>query len=102
MKSVNNAPVYAGMYMELAEIARSHGYAMAVHGSMARDFDLICVPWIQKPSDPRDVVKSFCELYNVVGPIKATLKEHGRLCYAINFSFADCYLDISFMPTKEN
>lgn len=44
MKPANNAPVYACMYQELAEICRAHGYALAIHGSMARDFDLIAIP----------------------------------------------------------
>ena len=49
MKPANRAAVYAAaLYPDLAEIAREHGYALAVHGSLARDFDLIAVPWREK------------------------------------------------------
>lgn len=41
MKPANLAPVYCALYPALAEIARKHGYAMAIHGTMARDFDLM-------------------------------------------------------------
>lgn len=102
MKPANNAPVYAGMYRELTEIARAHGYAMAVHGSMIRDFDLICIPWTHNPSTPHEVVTAFSKCFHLAGRIpEPTIKEHGRLAYSLNFSFADCYIDISFMPTKE-
>ena len=88
------------MYKELTEVARTHGYALAVHGSMIRDFDLICIPWVTCPSTPREVVKAFAEIFRIGQIPKPTLKEHGRLCYTLNFSFADCYIDLSFMPIK--
>ena len=56
MKPPNFAPLYAALYPELAEVARSHGYALAVHGSLARDFDLIAVPWAESVSEPGAVV----------------------------------------------
>ncbi|MFC3642273.1 hypothetical protein [Aquibium oceanicum] len=56
MKPANYAPVYAGLYPELAEIARKHGYAMAVHGSLARDADLICIPWTDEAESPQAIV----------------------------------------------
>lgn len=38
MKPPNYAPVYAAaLYPDLAELFRSHGYALACHGSLARD-----------------------------------------------------------------
>lgn len=40
MKAANFGPVYACIYPGLAEVTRAHGYALAAHGSMARDFDL--------------------------------------------------------------
>lgn len=46
MNPANRAPIYAACcYPDLAEIARGCGYALAVHGSLARDFDLIAIPW---------------------------------------------------------
>lgn len=65
MKPANNAPIYCGLYVDLAEIARKHGYAMALHGSMARDFDLICIPWVELPSNPQAVVDEICSTFAI-------------------------------------
>lgn len=93
------APVYAAIYPELAKLCRMHGYALAVHGSMARDFDLIAIPWIDEASDPETVVKAITTHYDfkeVGGP--ATLKKHGRLAYSLAIGFGECCVDLSFMP----
>lgn len=56
MKDANYAPIYCGLYPALAEVTRKHGYALAIHGSLANDFDLICIPWLAEPSEPKEVV----------------------------------------------
>lgn len=45
MKPANPAPFYACLYPALCDIAREHGYALAIHGTVATDLDLIAVPW---------------------------------------------------------
>lgn len=101
MKPANLGPFYAaGLYPKLAEVFRAHGYALAVHGSLACDFDLIAVPWADEAtSDPAVVVAELLEKFafkkEADGP---TLKPHGRVAYNIALSFADCRLDVSFMP----
>lgn len=37
---------YACLYPKLAAIAREHGYALAMHGSLVADCDLIAVAWV--------------------------------------------------------
>lgn len=101
MKPANYAPVYACLYPELAEITRKHGYALAAHGSMARDFDLVCIPWIDEPADPEVVVKEITSTFaikEVGGP--PSLRCHGRLIYSLSLSFGECFLDFSFMLTQ--
>lgn len=96
------APVYAAaLYPELAAIARDHGYALAVHGSLRRDFDLICIPWVREPSPPRDVVEAFVSRFAIreIGG-EPTTKEHGRMAYTLAIGFGECAIDLSFMPTK--
>lgn len=97
MKPANHGPIYVAMYPELAEIARAHGYALAIHGSLARDFDLICIPWSEAPSTPDDVVADMGRhfAFSPQGPEK---KNHGRIAYAISVSFGECFIDLSFMP----
>lgn len=39
----------------IREVAKDHGYAIGLHGSTRRDFDLIAMPWRDNPSD-KDVL----------------------------------------------
>lgn len=98
MKRANMAPVYCALYPALAEIARSHGYALAIHGSLGRDFDLICVPWILEPSEPVNVVKEMTTRFAIKQVGAMEVKEHGRETYTIAFSFGECFADLSFTP----
>lgn len=97
-KDPNFAPVYCALYPELAKITRKHGYALAVHGSLARDFDLICVPWVPTPSEPADVVREITtEFYlRQVGDPDVTL--HGRERWMLSVGYGECAIDLSFMP----
>lgn len=100
MKPANFAPVYCSLYPALAEIARKHGYAMAIHGSMARDFDLICVPWTEKPSQPQVVVDEFTSTFAMTDVTSPDIRPHGRMVYSISFGFGEFFADLSFMPTE--
>lgn len=100
MKDANYAPFYsAGLYPKLAKIFREHGYALAVHGSVGTDFDLIAVPWVHEAGDPADVIeecqKKFAFRKDVCKPGP---KPHSRCAYKLHMSFGDCSLDISFTP----
>lgn len=101
MKPANLAPVYCALYPALAEIARKHGYAMAIHGTMARDFDLICVPWVETPSKPEEVVAEITATYATTDITNPGYKHHGRLAYSVCFGFGEFFADLSFMPIVE-
>jgi hypothetical protein len=101
MKPANYAPVYAAaLYPGLAEITRKHGYALAVHGSLARDMDLICVPWTIEASEPQVVVNAITKRY-AIEQLKDdpwSYKEHGRIVTVLTVGFGECFIDLSFMP----
>lgn len=94
------APVYCAMYPELAKVARAHGYALAVHGSMQRDMDLICVPWIAEPSEPAAVVKAMTAKFAIEVIGEPTQKEHGREAWTLSIAWGECAIDLSFMPRR--
>jgi len=98
------APVYAAaMYQELAVIARQHGYALAVHGSLQRDFDLIAIPWVENPGTPENVIKQITDTFAVqLSRGGATQKPHGRLAYTLIVGFGHCAIDLQFMPTRKD
>lgn len=98
MKPANYAPVYAGLYPELAEIARRHGYAMAVHGSFAKDADLICVPWVQDAAEPQAVVDAILSEFVMRSVGEPTVREHGRLVYSLTIAAPSAFVDLSFTP----
>jgi len=98
MKPANYAPVYAGLYPELAEIARAHGYAMAVHGSMARDADLICIPWTDEDSSPQEVVEAIEAEFAIRRVSDPKFREHGRTVYSLTIAGPGCFIDLSFTP----
>jgi len=98
MKPANFAPVYCAIYLGLAEIARAHGYALAIHGSLARDADLICIPWIAVPAEPAEVIAAMCAEYAIQEVGQPGAKEHGRIAHTLSIAFGECAIDLSFMP----
>lgn len=98
MKAANYAPVYCALYPQLAEIARKHGYALAIHGSLARDMDLVCIPWADEVGEPTAVVDEMCNTFAITKVEELTPKNHGRLCQTISICFGECFIDLSFMP----
>lgn len=99
MKAANYGPLYAAcLYPQLAESFRDKGWALAVHGSLARDFDVIAVPWQPDPVPPQLCVDSICSYYGVRQIGDPVLKLHGRLVFTLIFQFGESFIDLSFMP----
>ena len=101
MQKANYGPFYcAGVYPKLAEIFREHGYALAVHGSVASDFDLIAVPWIDAAAEPAAVIAKVFErfVFDKTDPCEPTSAPHGLVKYKLHMSFGSCSLDICFVP----
>lgn len=98
MKSANYAPVYLAIYPKLADLVRSHGWALAVHGTMGRDFDLIAVPWVTSPITPEEVVESIIKTFAVKPVGWFELKEHNRRVITLSIGYGECFLDLSFTP----
>lgn len=100
LKPASYGPFYAaGIYPKLADIFRRHGYALAVHGSVQSDFDLIAVPWVEDAGEHEAII---AEVEKLVAAKFARLgsesRAHGRVTYKLAMSFGDCALDISFTP----
>lgn len=93
------AAVYAAaLYPEFVALFREHGYALAVHGSLRRDFDLVAVPWVKDVTEPAALVAELERGFTVrqVGDIGC--KEHGRIAYTLSVGHGACAVDLSFMP----
>lgn len=99
------APWYVMAYVKLERLAWRHGYALALHGSMSRDLDLIAVPWTEDADPPSKLLASFRRFVIDKAPVKLKVgapfpKPHGRQAYSIPIGHDGHYIDLSIMPRK--
>ena len=105
MKEANFSPIFAFMYIGLCDIARENGYALAVHGTLNCDFDLVAIPWTDEAIEPFALVKQIearigiCEpdIFLGLHSQYPELKPYGRLAWLIKLGNGAA-LDISVMP----
>ena len=102
------APWYVMAYTQLDRIAWRHGYALALHGSMTRDLDLIAIPWTEDAEPPEKLLKAFVNFVKSKSKVDVKLympgvtkKPHGRIAYSIPIGHDGHYLDVSIMPRKK-
>ena len=57
----NYAAFYTQILPALRETAHRHGYALGLHGSMARDLDIIAVPWVEGASATEDLIRDLAQ-----------------------------------------
>lgn len=105
---------YEQLIGPLRATARECGYALAVHGSLARDIDLLAVPWTE------DAVPARALVIAVHNCLKRTLdnphylhhpchhlrheyqKPHGRRAWTFMLCFEGVYIDLSVVPLVKN
>lgn len=125
MKPPTRAPVYACMYPGLCDVARKLGYALAIHGTVTSDLDLIACPWTEEAVSPEvlkdalmkhiaacgydDLLRRDCPhlteehiaqivAVNDSGCVSGgTKKPHGRLAWNL-YLYAGSKVDLSIMP----
>jgi hypothetical protein len=119
---------YALVIGPIRETARKCGYAVGVHGSLARDIDLIAVPWTRDAVSGNELAERLIRTVerllgkaskrarwhdrrgrpteaffrgHVVAPgTKGTQpKPHGRRCWSIHLGGGP-YIDLSVMPRR--
>lgn len=92
----------------LRDVARSLGYTIAIHGSLARDVDLVAIPWIEAAATPEVLA---CTIRDAIagqfskrqdGSIDLNHRPHGRESWAIvTPSLWGSYIDLSVMSTSQ-
>ena len=89
----------------IREAAKGQGYAVAVHGSLKRDIDLIVVAWTEQAKPAEELVRA---IMGAVGGILGSCimltalsdKPHGRLaCTLVHPGFAG-EIDLSVIPPR--
>lgn len=119
MKDVTNAVAFSLLIPSLMKAGREVGYAIAVHGSMSRDLDLVAIPWTEGAvsaerlilhlvaavdghirNGSRKVQKEGSDeaTWETVSGSEPAVKPHGRLAWTIHLGHNGMYLDVSVMP----
>ena len=93
---------YAVLYNSMKKAALDCGYALAMHGSMHSDMDLIAVAWTEDAKSARILVNAInkCLGKTVWKEYKwrrAFKKPHGRLAHTLTIC-ADWHIDLSVIP----
>ncbi len=107
--------MYAVLISPLRHVSREHGYALAQHGSLSRDIDLVAVPWVSEASEPKVLAEAIrAKAEEVVGIAFDSdrtgaanpeffvngmpgAKPHGRLTWTFHLGGGP-YIDLSVMP----
>jgi hypothetical protein len=104
------AEFYGALIEALRHVAYRCGYALAVHGSLKRDIDLIACPWRQSAVSACYLIDSLAKATEaIVGMARVRdvdkdrqpeKKPCGRLAWSFYLTHRDdmAYLDISVMP----
>lgn len=93
--------LYSHRLNEIKDIAEASGYAIAVHGSMQRDLDLIAVPWVDWAVTHIQLATRFCNLLGCELVGKSEKRPHGRRVWTLMMGGA-CFMDLSVMPLSTN
>lgn len=115
----DSRPKYEKLIEPLRAKARELGYALAVHGTLKRDIDLVAIPWIELAEEPKALAMALNEVVvRILGrsflqddPLHMEgcpgHKPHGRLAWCFYFaevnghpSAHEGYIDLAVMPKK--
>lgn len=88
--------IFASIYPTIQEACLKHNWSVGLHGSIARDFDLMLQPYGDTQSTIVDVLKAIRTELKLDGmPILYAGKTiHNRCAFGLNIT-TDMYLDIT-------
>ena len=89
---------YACMWNDIRQCAMDNGWAVALHGSLNSDMDIMAMPWVENAVTFSELINKIAELFdgNDIALIYSIHydKPHNRAVATIPI-FGDFYLDIS-------
>lgn len=110
------AEYYAALISALRHVAYRYGYALATHGSLKSDIDLLAVPWRDTAVSAEslaEAIRKTAEAITGTARVRVAdkklfpeLKPCGRLAWAFYLtpydSVAGPYIDLSVMPKEQS
>lgn len=96
---------YASMYEDIRKCAMDLGWAVALHGSLKADMDIMAMPWTKEATNFETLVAAIVGLFNENEMVHHSSidyfnKPHGRIVATIPI-WEDFYLDISTIDTRK-
>ena len=100
--------IYAQILPRIREAAKKLGYAIAIHGTLTRDLDILAVPWVKEAVEPMVLVNMIADVVGgyVIGDRTdergyvsdhPTEQPHGRMSWNICWG-GKAFIDLSVMP----
>ncbi len=96
--------IYTWVWSLIVAAGRRQGYAMAIHGSMTRDLDVIAAPWTDDAGSPeellaeiRETIQIYLDEEKIHDPHYYSEKPHGRVVQSLHMG-GGAYIDLSVMP----
>lgn len=104
---------FDALFPALKFVARKCGYALAVHGSLKTDIDLIAIPWRECPISQESLAERIRLAAEAIigcaemrpGDKKPTQKPNGRLAWSFYLVPLECrgpYIDLSVFPPAKD
>ncbi len=90
------AVFYAAMWNDLRQAALDKGWALALHGSLANDMDIMAMPWVKDAVPEIDMIMALKKCFTKPKEIQLGITEmpKNRKVYSLSI-WADFYLDIN-------
>ncbi len=97
---------YACMYEDIRQCAMDCGWAVALHGSLSSDMDIMAMPWVKNAVTFKEMVNRISKLFKDNDTssqyvITYNEKPHNRVVATIPI-WSDFYLDISTIISISN
>lgn len=106
VKTEGRAVFYAVLLNSFRKAALECGYSLALHGSMARDMDMIAVPWVEDAKTPDELVIAISDCIDGTVWKDHHLfdrheKPHGRISYTLSI-MGDWQIDLSITTATKS
>ncbi len=93
------AAFYASIWEDLRQAAMDCGWALGLHGSLAKDMDIMAMPWTEEARPVEEMIKALSACFTESRfadhhIVPHATKPNGRIVYTMTI-WADFYLDIN-------
>jgi hypothetical protein len=90
------AVFYAALWNDLRQAAMDKGWALALHGSLASDMDIMAMPWIKEATTDNEMIEALKNCFTDAECIGLEVSDmpNNRRVFTLSI-WADFYLDVN-------